>query len=248
MKKMATVVIMLLTILISCLTVFAEEDIKILMVNRTNEFLDFQYLETDVAPFIENDSTLVPIRAIAESLNFNVAWNETDQVVLINNGNSNLVIKIGSTSVMANGQEDIMPIAAQIVNDRTFIPLRYVSEFFERSVYWQYEFDIHLIWISEVDLLTDEDVKINDNFEVISMEGGFGYFQLKPDGETMRGIKIGDTRSKVIEMYGEAHRILDFDGDVMYTYTNPALPPSEVSSLSFTFENEIVVKVALDGV
>ncbi len=35
------------------------------------------------APKLLNDRTLVPIRAVSESLNANVDWNETNQRVII---------------------------------------------------------------------------------------------------------------------------------------------------------------------
>ncbi len=37
----------------------------------------------DTAPFIENDYTLVPVRAVAEGLDAKVEWNEETKTVVI---------------------------------------------------------------------------------------------------------------------------------------------------------------------
>ena len=37
----------------------------------------------DVAPFIENNRTFVPIRFVAESLGYQVEWNDTTRQVII---------------------------------------------------------------------------------------------------------------------------------------------------------------------
>ena len=53
---------------------------------QTTESTENKITELDTAPFIENDYTLVPVRAIAESLNANVEWNgETKTVAITTN-------------------------------------------------------------------------------------------------------------------------------------------------------------------
>lgn len=46
---------------------------------------DGQIVNLDVAPFLKNCRTFVPIRAIVEAFGFNVAWNEKTQEVIISN-------------------------------------------------------------------------------------------------------------------------------------------------------------------
>lgn len=43
----------------------------------------FSYIETDVCPLIINDRTLVPVRAIGESLGIDVEWDESSKTVLL---------------------------------------------------------------------------------------------------------------------------------------------------------------------
>ena len=50
---------------------------------QTTESAENKVTELDTAPFIENDYTLVPVRAVAESLNANVEWIEESKTVAI---------------------------------------------------------------------------------------------------------------------------------------------------------------------
>lgn len=50
---------------------------------QSTESADNQVTELDAAPFIDSDYTLVPVRAIAESLDADVQWNEETRTVAI---------------------------------------------------------------------------------------------------------------------------------------------------------------------
>ncbi len=50
---------------------------------QSTESADNQVTELDAAPFIDSDYTLVPVRAIAESLDADVLWNEETRTVAI---------------------------------------------------------------------------------------------------------------------------------------------------------------------
>lgn len=50
---------------------------------QSTESADNQVTELDAAPFIDSDYTLVPVRAIAESLDADVQWNEEARTVAI---------------------------------------------------------------------------------------------------------------------------------------------------------------------
>jgi len=83
-----------------------------------------------VAPVIVDSRTLVPIRAIAETLGADIDWNEdTREVTIIVKGES-LTFAISETIAG-------MDVPAQIMNDITFVPLRFISEFFGADVLWE---------------------------------------------------------------------------------------------------------------
>ena len=87
-------------------------------------------------PYIEDSRTLVPIRLISESLGYKVDWNEGEQLVTIkgnlNNVDRDINLTIGKNMAVVNGEQkqiDESPnVVAKITKDRTYVPLRFVSE------------------------------------------------------------------------------------------------------------------------
>lgn len=88
----------------------------------------------DAKPFIENSRTLVPIRFVAEALGYNVEWIHDTRTVLIDNGR--ISMQIDNIIAVIDGKEITLDVAAKIVDSRTFVPLRFVSENLYCSVDW----------------------------------------------------------------------------------------------------------------
>ncbi len=75
MKKLLSIILSL-AMLLPCMTATAKtDDIKVM--------LDGKQVQFDVAPIIENDRVLVPLRAISEALNCNVEWDGKTHTVTI---------------------------------------------------------------------------------------------------------------------------------------------------------------------
>jgi len=91
--------------------------------------------EMDVAPFIENSRTFVPVRFVSEALNSNVLWDGVKREVKIE-GINITILKIGSKSYSINGKNYQMDVAPFIENSRTFVPVRFVSEALNSNVLW----------------------------------------------------------------------------------------------------------------
>jgi len=85
--------------------------------------------QNDVAPFIYGNRTLVPIRAIAEGLGADVDWDEYARAVYKELEGQSLRLPIGE---LVPG----LDVPARIVQNRTFVPLRYVSETLGSNVFW----------------------------------------------------------------------------------------------------------------
>jgi hypothetical protein len=85
----------------------------------------------DVAPIIQNGYTLIPVRFMAYALGADVSWNpDTAEVTLTIPGSA-------QTITFAIGQTlPGMDIPAQIIDSRTMVPLRFISEFFGAIVTW----------------------------------------------------------------------------------------------------------------
>lgn len=87
-------------------------------------------------PILQNNSTLVPLRGIFESLGATVDWNGTTQTVTAVKGSTTVILKIGSTKPTVNGTVKSISTPAQIINSSTMVPLRFVSEALGAEVNW----------------------------------------------------------------------------------------------------------------
>ena len=105
------------------------------MADDITVLLDGNAIEFDVAPIIENDRTLVPLRAIFEALGAQVEWDGENETVISAKGNNICVLQIGG-KMFVNGVEKELDVPAKIVEDRTLVPLRAVSEAYECKVDW----------------------------------------------------------------------------------------------------------------
>lgn len=98
----------------------------------------------DVAPKIVNDRTMLPARFVAESLGAKVDWDEEKQLVTIvgvneKNEEVTILITIDSDIALVNGKEVKLDSPAFIENDRTYTPLRFISENLGAKVDWNEE-------------------------------------------------------------------------------------------------------------
>ena len=83
----------------------------------------------DVRPFIdENGRTQTPVRATMEALDASVDWNDAGQTVTINKNGVDITLTIGSDIMTVNGKPTQMDTAAVIIDEHTYVPVRYVAE------------------------------------------------------------------------------------------------------------------------
>jgi hypothetical protein len=107
----------------------AAEGIRI-MVNYT-------LLDPDTAPYINNGRTMIPLRAAADSLNVIVNWNNAEKRVDLTNSKGTVVkLWIGNTMALIDDRQVTIDAPPAIMNGRTFVPLRFVSEALGVSVTW----------------------------------------------------------------------------------------------------------------
>ncbi len=96
-------------------------------------------LESDVAPEIDNDRVLVPLRVIFEVLDADVYWNGETGAITVAKGDNEIVFEVNSTDVIVNGEVKTMDTAAKTTNNRTLIPLRFLAEELGYTVNWDGE-------------------------------------------------------------------------------------------------------------
>jgi hypothetical protein len=90
----------------------------------------------DAVPYIKDSRSYVPMRYLAQMLGAEVTWEQADQTVTLSNGEVTAVFTIGSTSYTVNGEALTADVAPEIVNDRAYLPARFVAEAFGAQVGW----------------------------------------------------------------------------------------------------------------
>ena len=114
----------------------------ILTIGENNAQVFGETKTNDVAPKIVNDRTMLPARFVAENLGAAVEWNKKDELVTITGKNLKtgedvtILIKINSDIAYVNEKEVKLDSAAFIENDRTYTPIRFISEELGADVTW----------------------------------------------------------------------------------------------------------------
>ena len=91
----------------------------------------------DQAPVIVDDRTLVPMRKIFEAMDADVTWDEPSQTITSTRGSDVVTMTIGEKQVYKNGKVVYtMDVPAQIMQDRTMVPIRAVAVAFDANVAW----------------------------------------------------------------------------------------------------------------
>ena len=107
-----------------------DNSITVSMTIGSNDFVINNNIVTvpDAAPYIANDRTYVPFRALGEALGAKVVWDNDARTVTYTLGDTEIVMTIGDTTYTINGVEKSMDVAPEITGDRTYVPVRFVAE------------------------------------------------------------------------------------------------------------------------
>lgn len=111
----------------------------------------------DLVPFVENETTYVPLRFFAEALGADVDFD--GEAAIVDYNGSEMKIKPSGTEILFNGEPYELPAAIKAIDGRIFVPLRACNELFGKNVLWN---ESGLIIISDRDLteaLSDRELK-----------------------------------------------------------------------------------------
>ena len=102
-------------------------------VNGTKKIMD---PDEGASPQIIQDRTLVPVRAIIEEMGGSITWDGRNRKVVIDLQNRTLELWIGAKTAYNNKYYFEFDVTPQIINNRTFIPVRFVAEQLGSIVSW----------------------------------------------------------------------------------------------------------------
>lgn len=93
-------------------------------------------------PMIIDGRTLVPVRTIMEEFGAQVDWIDADgkQKIVVNTADKNITMTINSKEFLVNGERrEDLDVPAQLINDKTLVPFRAISESLGCKVEWEQE-------------------------------------------------------------------------------------------------------------
>jgi hypothetical protein len=110
----------------------AEQELSVIVNKKRVDF------SGDVKPFINLDNrTMVPVRFVSNELGASVDWDPDLKKVTISQAGKMIVLIIGDSFARVNGQRVEFDTAAVIMDGRTMVPLRFVSQSFGADVGWE---------------------------------------------------------------------------------------------------------------
>ena len=172
----------------------ADNDVKV-YVNDTE-------MVTDAPIIIENDRTLVPVRAISEYLDYTVDWDNDTQTVIISKNLTTLKFTIDNLEAILEFifyEETVdgkvhLEVAPQIINDTTYIPLSDVANAFRLNITWDGDNrEVHITQYKKGDLtpliefgiISDDDLNKDGYITVAEALNTFSKFSTRTPDESM---------------------------------------------------------------
>lgn len=128
MKRILCLVLTMLLLASVAPSVLAGSDVTVK--------IDGNQIAFDVPPQLINSRTMVPLRAIFEALGASVEWNNDTQTVTSTKGDTTIKLTINKSVMYVNGNSVTLDSPACLVNGRTLVPVRAISEAFKCDVKW----------------------------------------------------------------------------------------------------------------
>lgn len=118
-------------------TVMALSSISPAMANdRIRVKAGGELIKFDVQPQIMNERTMVPLRAIFEALGADVEWDGNTRTITSTRKGTTISLTIDNAVMKVNEENVTLDAPACIVDGRTLVPVRAISEAFDLKVDW----------------------------------------------------------------------------------------------------------------
>lgn len=93
-------------------------------------------LAMPVPPIIIEGRTLVGVRSVGEAIGGTVDWDPVKRAATVTRRSDTVVLTLGKQEALVNGKPQTMDVPAQLVGDRTMVPLRFIAEALGGAVEW----------------------------------------------------------------------------------------------------------------
>ena len=129
----------------------------------------FKPQEDQMPPVIIDDRTLVPAREVMEMLGGTVNWDAESKTVIISIDNRQIELTINNNIAIIDGEPITLDVPAKIINNKTMVPVRFISENAGFEVAWESE-DNTVIISRPAELIPVVDTLEAQNSESIIIE------------------------------------------------------------------------------
>lgn len=104
---------------------------------KVTVLLDRLPIRFPTEPYLDDGVTMVPLRALAESLGVTVQWDATTSEAICSRDGVSIRLKIGENVARYNDTEYPLPRPVALVSGNTVVPLRFFSEIMGYTVSWE---------------------------------------------------------------------------------------------------------------
>ncbi|MDP4133029.1 MAG: stalk domain-containing protein [Bacillota bacterium] len=125
---------LLLIVLSFCMIIVMLSSVSCASV-KTDISVNGYYIKTDTDPVIIGDRVYAPIRFVSEALGLSCSWNAKTRIANISNSSTQLKFNCNTNYAYINNAK-YSDSKITIMNDRIYVPVRFVSEAFNATVNW----------------------------------------------------------------------------------------------------------------
>lgn len=118
-----------------------KQDVIALKINASSAYAYGKTTAIDpdnskVVPYLKNNRTLVPLRFVSETLGADVQWEDGWDYCYVIKGDKKIKITFNSANIEVNGEVVTYDAPVEVVQDRTMVPIRFISEQLGYDVKW----------------------------------------------------------------------------------------------------------------
>jgi len=115
---------------------YSKTTIIRLQVGNKSALINDSTYTLEASPTIVSGRTMVPLRFIGEAFGATFNYDSIFKIVDINFNGQEIKMQIGIKTAFVNGKATSLDIVPYIVNGRTLVPIRFISEVFGADVSW----------------------------------------------------------------------------------------------------------------
>ncbi|MEQ8174683.1 MAG: copper amine oxidase N-terminal domain-containing protein [Syntrophomonadaceae bacterium] len=133
----AIILVLLSSVLVPVNKAQAKDVETVFIIGYTHYYVDDVMKWMDVAPYINNGRTYLPIAYVAQALGItDIQWDEVNRTVTLTRGQSVVKLTVDSPDLIFNGFPVAMGVAPEIKMGRMFLPVSLVVEGFGGTTSW----------------------------------------------------------------------------------------------------------------